>query len=197
MSETSLPEMNVLLTAEQIAHRVEELARQISEKYSGQTLHVVCILDNAFLFMADLVRYMEVPVICGFVKPRFKESSTQTGTHMEIFFSPEIDVRGQQVLLVESVVQTGITAEFLMRNIAARGAASVRLVTLLDKPAARRVSLQPDFFGFLVEQDYVVGYGLAGPDQTGRNLPYVAALTPQRAKGGAEGESAQPAGAKQ
>src|SRR5258706_11822457 len=175
---------SVLLSEEQIAHRVQELARQISEKYRGETLHCVCVLDNAFMFMADLLRRLEVPVVCQFVKPRFTERASETGTHVEIFFSPEIDVRGQHVLLVEAVVQTGITAEFLMRNIAARGAASVRLVTLLDKPAARRVSLQPDFFGFLVEQDYVVGYGLAGADQTGRNLPYVAALIPPRAKGG-------------
>jgi hypoxanthine phosphoribosyltransferase len=91
----------------------------------------------------------------------------------EIFFGPELDVRGQHVLLVEVLVQSGITSEFLMRNLAGRGAATVKLATLLDKQSGRRMSLQPDYFGFLINEDFVVGYGLGSP-QLGRNLPYIA-----------------------
>jgi hypoxanthine phosphoribosyltransferase len=166
-------DLKVLIAADQITKRVQELARQISSHYQGKTLHVVCVLDNAFIFTSDLVRCLEIPLVCQFVKPRFTENASETGTHVEIFFSPEIDVRGQHVLLVECVVQSGVTAEFLMRNLSARGAASVKLVTLLDKQVLRRVSLQPDFFGFLVEESFLVGYGLGSP-QLGRNLPYVA-----------------------
>ena len=180
-------ELKVLIGADQIAKRVQELARQISSHYQGKTLHVVCVLDNTFMFMSDLVRHLEIPLVCQFVKPRFTENASETGTHMEIFFSPEIEVSGQHVLLVECVVQSGITAEFLMRNLAARGAASVKLVTLLDKQVQRRVSLQPDFFGFLVEESFLVGYGLGAP-QLGRNLPYVATSADEPAKAAAPAE---------
>jgi|SRR5437899_2076361 hypoxanthine phosphoribosyltransferase len=179
----NLPETTVLLDAEQLHKRIEELARQISEHYKGAPVHCVCVLDNAFMFMADLVRALDIPVTCHFVKPRLTQTTTDTGTNLEIFFSPEIDVRGEQVLLVECVIQSGITAEFLMRNLAARGAACVKLVALMDKQSARRVSLQPDFFGFLVGDEYLVGFGLGAP-QLGRNLPYIATVNRQAVAAG-------------
>ena len=161
----------VLLSAEQIKKRVQEMSRQISADYQGKTLHVVCVLENGFIFMADLVRELDIPVVCQFVKPQFKDTNSSI---TEIFFSPEVNVQGQHVLLVETLVQSGITSEFLMRNLAGRGAASVKLAALLDKQSARRVSLQPDYFGFLMNESFVVGYGLGAP-QVGRNLPYIAA----------------------
>lgn len=161
----------VLLSAEQIRKRVQEMARQISSDYREKTLYMVCVLENGFIFMADLVREVEVPVVCQFVKPQFKDTNPST---TEIFFSPEVDVQGQHVLLVEALVQSGITTEFLMRNLVGRGAASVKLAALLDKQSARRVPLQPDYFGFLMNESFVVGYGLGAP-QVGRNLPYIAA----------------------
>jgi hypoxanthine phosphoribosyltransferase len=161
----------VLLQPEQIRRRVQEMARQISADYQGRTLYVVCVLENGFMFMADLVRELAVPVVCQFVKPQFKDTDS---TVTQIFFSPEVDVQGQHVLLVETLVQSGITSEFLMGNLAGRGAASVKIAALLDKQSARRVSLQPDYFGFLMNESFVVGYGLGTP-QLGRNLPYIAA----------------------
>src|SRR5215467_4671822 len=161
----------ILLTAEQLRKRVQEMARQISADFKGKTLYVVCILENGFVFMADLVRELEIPVVCQFVKPQFKDTNPST---TEIFFSPEVDVQNHHVLLVEALVQSGITSEFLMRHLASRGAASVKLAVLLDKQSARRVPLQPDYFGFLMNESFVVGYGLGAPQQ-GRNLPYIAA----------------------
>jgi hypoxanthine phosphoribosyltransferase len=171
--ENPMEQPQILIDPEQVQKRVQELGREISEFYRGKTLHAVCVLDDAFMFMADLVRALDIPVICGFVKPRFNQSPTRTGQLLQIFFSPEIEVKGQHVLLVEAVVSSGVTAEFLMRNLAARGAASVKMVTLLDKQEARRVLLQPDFFGFQVEDAGLIGYGLGGP-QLGRNLRYIA-----------------------
>lgn len=92
---------------------------------------------------------------------------------MEIFFSHDADIRGQHILLVEGLVHSGITSEFLMSDLRARGAASVKLATLLDRQAARRVQLQPDYFGFLVDEAFLVGYGLGSPEQTNRNFPYI------------------------
>jgi hypoxanthine phosphoribosyltransferase len=101
---------------------------------------------------------------------------------MEIRYSPEVHVEGQDVLILEGLVKSGITAEFLMRNMTGRGAKSVKLATFLDKQSERRISLQPDYFGFLVDESYVVGFGLGAPD-LGRNLPYLASLPSPGGKG--------------
>jgi hypoxanthine phosphoribosyltransferase len=161
----------VLLEPNQIKKRVHEMARQISADYRGKTLYVVCVLENGFIFAADLVRELDLPVVCQFVKAETKDTESAI---KEIFYGPEVDVQGQHVLLVEALVQSGITSEFLMGNLAGRGAASVKLAAFLDKQAARRVALQPDYFGFLMDEGFVVGYGLGAP-QVGRNLPYIAA----------------------
>jgi len=160
----------ILLTAEQIKKRVQEMARRISADFQGKTTYVVGVMENGFVFMADLVRELNLDVVCQFVKAESKESNSTT---TEIFFSPELDVKGQHVLLVEALVQSGLTTEFLIRNLVGRGAANVKLAVLLDKQSARRVSLQPDYFGFLMNENFVVGYGL-GERHLGRNLPYIA-----------------------
>jgi hypoxanthine phosphoribosyltransferase len=164
-----LGDMKVVFTAEQIAARVREMASKISSDYRGQTLYAICVLENGFVFMADLVRALDVPVICQFVKPQTRE--VKHGA--EIFYGPELNVQGKHVLLVEGIVQSGITQEFLMRNLAAQGALSVKLAALLDKQAERRVALQADYYGYAIEASYVLGYGLGAP-LLGRNLPYVA-----------------------
>jgi hypoxanthine phosphoribosyltransferase len=160
----------VVFSAEQIRNRVQEMARKISNDFKGKTLHVVGVMENGFIFMADLVRELDLNVVCQFVKAESTETDAST---TQIFFSPELDVSGRDVLLVEALVQSGITSEFLIRNLVSRGAASVKLAVLLDKQAARRVSLQPDYFGFLINESFVVGYGL-GERHFGRNLPYIA-----------------------
>jgi hypoxanthine phosphoribosyltransferase len=179
--------LKVLLTTEQISKRVKELARQISEDYRGKTLHAICVLENGFIFMADLVRGIEVPVVCQFMKPQFTEvqGPTASASTTEIFFTPEPNVKGQEVLLIEGLVQSGVTSEFLIRTMMARGAKSVKLVAFLDKQKERRVSLQPDYFGFLIDESYVVGYGLGSP-HLGRNLPYVASGLPNPATAAAK-----------
>ncbi len=169
----------MMISAEQIQRRVHEMARQISADYQGRTIYSVCVLENGFMFMADLVRALEAPVVCQFVKPLLR----QKPVGLEIFFSPEADVKGEHVLLVEGLVHSGVTSEFLMRNMIARGAASVKLAALLDRQASRCVSLQPDYFGFLIDDSYVFGYGMGGP-RLGRNFPYIASA---RAKGNVEG----------
>jgi len=167
-----------VITTEQIQKRIKELGRQISDDYRGQTIQMLAVLENAFMFQADLVRALEVPVVCQFIKPRYKQTQDQSANEvMEIFFSHEPDIRGQHLLLVEGLVHSGVTSEFLMSDLRARGAASVKLVTLLDRQSARRVPLQPDYFGFLVDETFLVGYGLGAVEQTSRNLPYLAAAT--------------------
>ena len=167
-----------VISSDQIQKRIKELARQISDDYKGQTVQMLAVLENAFMFQADLVRAIEVPVVCQFIKPKYtRPPSGASHEVMEIFFSHEPDIRGQHILLVEGLVHSGVTSEFLMSDLRSRGAASVKLVTLLDRQSARRVPLQPDYFGFLVDETFLVGYGLGAVEQTNRNLPYLAAPT--------------------
>jgi hypoxanthine phosphoribosyltransferase len=166
-----------VISSDQIQKRVRELGRQISDDYRGRTVVALGILENSFLFMADLVRAVDVPVICAFIKPRYKQSNQGEAHLLEIFFSQELAIAGKHVLLVEGLVHSGVTTEFLMGDLRGRGAASVKMVTLLDRQSARRVPLQPDYFGFLVDDAFLCGYGLGNPEQTGRNLPYLAATT--------------------
>jgi len=175
--KAELGDLQVVYTAEQIAARVRELARRISDDYRDRTLHAVCVLENGFVFMADLVRAIEVPVVCQFLKPE-----TRQREHGAEIFYGEVSVQGQHVLLVEGVVKSGVTQEFLMRNLMARGALSVKLATLLDKQQDRRVALEADYCCYAIGASYMLGYGLGSP-LLGRNLPYVAAKAPAAATG--------------
>lgn len=170
--------LKVIATADQIQKRIAELAKQVSQDYRGKTVYAVAVLEDSFIFMADLVRAIDVPVVCQFLKPE----EQQVGDATEIRYSPEVHVDGKDVLLIEGLVKSGITAEFLMRNMTGRGAKSVKLATFLDKQSERRISLQPDYFGFLVDESYVVGYGMGAPD-VGRNLPYLASVPSRASKG--------------
>jgi hypoxanthine phosphoribosyltransferase len=172
---TQATNQKVVLSAEQIQKRVTELARQINSDYAGKTIYVLTVLPNGFIFGADLVRQLEVRCVCSFVRPESKETVQGGAEVVEIFFTPEEDVKDKDVLLIETLVQSGVTSEFLMRNLTSRGAKSVRLCVLLDKQSERRVQLTPDYFGFLVESSYMVGYGLGAPD-VGRNFPYIASV---------------------
>jgi len=165
-----LGKQQAVISTDQIQKRVREMARQISDDYKGKTIHALGVLENGFIFLSDLVRALDVPVICQFIKPQYRDD---LGDMMEIFFSHDLEIREQHVLLVEGVMHSGLTTEFLMNDLRGRGAASVKTATLLDRQTARRVQLQPDYFGFLVDATVLMGYGLGSPDQTSRNLPYL------------------------
>jgi hypoxanthine phosphoribosyltransferase len=172
--DTGVPgTLQTVLTTEQIQRRVTDIARQINTDYHGKTLYAVCVLEDGFVFMADIVRQLEMPVICQFLKPYIHEVQQGDVLTTEIKFAPEVEIDGGDVLLFQGVLQSGITTEFLMRNLSARGAASVKIATLLDRQTGRRVMLQPDYFGFLVDDNFVFGYGMGAP-KMGRNLPFVA-----------------------
>ena len=174
-NETGPGKVRQVISAEQIQKRVREMARQISDDYQGKSLHALAVLENGFVFMADLIRALEMPLICQFIKPQYLQKQGGDSRMLEIFFSHELDMKDQHVLLVEGVLHSGVTSEFLMSDFRGRGAASVKLATLLDRQSARRVALQPDYFGYLVDEHFFVGYGMASPEQHHRNLPYLGA----------------------
>jgi hypoxanthine phosphoribosyltransferase len=173
--EEGLPSnLKVIVPTEQIEKRVAELGRQISADYKGKRLVLVGVLENAFVFMADLLRQLDVPTVCQFVLSNVRDLEQGMTPAREIFFYPDAEVNGEHVLLVEGLVQTGLTTDFLVAGILRRGAASVKTAALLNRQAARKVATPCDYFGFEISEPFVVGYGLGAP-QLGRNLPYVAA----------------------
>src|SRR4029077_14325221 len=175
---SKLEPLSPVISAEQIQKRVREMGHQISDDDRGKTIHALAVLENSFIFMADLVRALEVPVACAFVKPSYrKQPASGPFDMLGILFSHELDFRGKEVLLVEGLVHSGVTSEFLTNDTRARGVAAVKLASLLDRKSARRVQLQPDYFGFLVDEAFLVGYGLGSPEQTYRNLPYIGSAT--------------------
>jgi len=167
--------MKVAYTRQRLATRVSQLGRTISRDYAGRTLDVVVVLENSFLFGADLVREISRPVVCHFVRSQIRDVRMGGFERREIFFSAPPAIRGRDVLVVDAVLNTGVTQDFLLKRLEEGHPRSLRLAVLFDKPAARKVNLQPTYAGFAAASKYWVGYGLSGgPHGLHRNLPYVA-----------------------
>ena len=175
----------VLLTEEQIRARVAELGAQISQDYAGKELMLVCILKGANIFLADLCRQITLPLSYDFVAVSSYGADTKSSGVVRILKDLDESVESKHVLVVEDIVDTGLTLRlsYLLENLRSRRAASVKICTLLDKPSRRRVEVPVDYCGFTVEDRFVVGYGL---DYAGlyRNLPYIGVLKPEVYGGG-------------
>jgi hypoxanthine phosphoribosyltransferase len=153
-----------------IASRVAELGREISRANQGRRLDVVVTLDRGFIFAADLVRQLTGPTVCHFVREDVNDVEHGGRARREVFFGVRPDLKGRDVLLVDAVLDSGVTQEFLLRRLGESKPRSLRLAVLLDKPDRRRVALEPDYFGFrTASKDMWVGYGLAARNGTGRN----------------------------
>ncbi len=166
--------MKVAYTRQRLATRVSQLGRTISRDYAGRTLDVVVMLENSFLFGADLVREISRPVICHFVRSHMRDVHMGGFERREIFFSMPPTIRGRDVLVVDAVLNTGVTQDFLLKRLEEGRPRSLRLAVLFDRPEARKVNLQPEYTGFAAASKYWVGYGLSGQHGLHRNLPYVA-----------------------
>jgi hypoxanthine phosphoribosyltransferase len=167
--------MRVAYTPQKLSARVDQMGRSISRDYAGRTVDVVAILENSFLFAADLVRKIRRPVVCHFVRSEMRDVQMGGYDRREIFFSsPPTTLRGRDVLVVDAVLNTGVTQDFLMRRLEEAHPRSLRLAVLFDKPEARRVNVQAEYTGFAGASKYWVGYGLGGREGLYRNLPYVA-----------------------
>jgi hypoxanthine phosphoribosyltransferase len=161
----------ILLTPEQIQRRVREIGHQISRDYAGKNLMLICVLQNGFVFAADLIRAIDIPVMCQFVQPQ-RKANAGDASHVQIHYGPEFDVKGKDIVLVEGLIQSGHTTEFLLHTVLSWGAASAKIAALIDKQTARRVPVQPDYMGFILDETFIVGYGMGDPNY-GRNLPHI------------------------
>lgn len=160
------------LTVEQIQNRVRELAAKISEDYEGKDLLVVGILKGAFMFFADIVRLIQVPIKIDFLVVS-SYAKTETTGKIKVHLDLREDIKGADVLLIEDIVDTGITLNHIKDMLLARQPASLRICAFLDKKPRRRVDVPLDYIGFEIPDEYVVGYGLDYEDMF-RNLPYIA-----------------------
>lgn len=168
--------LRVVFTEKQIKKRVGEMAKEVNRDLQGKTLHVIGILENCFLFMADLVRDLKVPVICHFLKAETTDTSSGAVALREIVYTPRVDVAGKDVLLVDGILQSGLTIDHLARVMQSQQANSVRIAELIEKTDEKKVDVATAYVGFKTQEKFLVGYGLGFQDKY-RNLPHIATLT--------------------
>lgn len=167
----------VLVTEAQIAERVEELAKEIDIAYAGKDVLLVGVLKGAVMFMADLSRAIQIPVSMDWMAVSSYGSGTQSSGVVRILKDLDADVLGRHVLIVEDIIDSGLTLSWLKSNLAARGAASVEIVALLRKPEAAKVDVEVMLVGFDIPNEFVVGYGLDYAEHY-RTLKDVGVLAP-------------------
>lgn len=168
----------ILLDETRIKERVLQLGQQITRDYQGQNILTVGILKGAMIFLADLVRNIEVPTFFDFMAVSSYGTGTVSSGAVRILKDLDRSIEGRHVIIVEDIVDTGLTLQYLVENMKARGPASLKICTLLDKPSRRKVEVSVDYNGFSIPDEFVVGYGL-DYNECYRNLPYIAVLKPE------------------
>lgn len=165
----------ILFTQEELSERIRALGEQITKDYEGKRPLLVCILKGSILFYSDLIRHIDLPVSLDFMAVSSYGNSTESTGQILIRKDLTADIYDKDVIIVEDIVDSGNTLYTLKAHLSKRGAKSVKIVTLLDKPARRKVPLEPDYTGFVIEDEFVIGYGLDYAERY-RNLPYVGIL---------------------
>jgi hypoxanthine phosphoribosyltransferase len=173
------------ISAGRIAARIAELGRAITRACQGRRVDVVVMMDRGFMFAADLIRNVDAPVVCHFVHADVRDVDQGGHARREVAFGKGPELKGRDVLVIDAVLDSGVTQEFLLRRLGESQPRSLRLAVLLDKPEQRRVALEPDYFGFRSASNGLwVGYGLAASNGMGRNqrVLSVELLTKKRAQ---------------
>lgn len=168
----------ILYTREELADIVARLGKRISDDYKDKNLFMVAALKGAVVFMADLMRAIEVPCAIDFLSVSSYGKGTTTSGEVRVLKDLDSTLEGRDLLVVEDILDSGVTLSFLLKNLSARNPRSIRLCTLLDKPERRRVSITPDYVGAQVPDKFIVGYGLDYAEKY-RNLPYIGVLKPE------------------
>ncbi|GAA3411720.1 hypoxanthine phosphoribosyltransferase [Paenibacillus hodogayensis] len=166
---------SILFTEEEIQHKVNELGEQLSRDFDNRNPLVICVLKGAFVFMSDLVKRMTIPLEIDFMAVSSYGQATRSSGVVKIIKDLDVPVEGRDVLIVEDIIDSGLTLSYLIDVLERRNALSVSIVTLFDKPAGRSVELEPDYKGFTLPHEFVVGYGLDYAEKY-RNLPYIGIL---------------------
>ncbi len=167
----------ILYSEEQIAAIVKDLGRRISEDYKDKNLFMVAALKGAVVFMADLMRAIDVHCSIDFLSVSSYGAGTSTSGEVRVLKDLDTTLEGKDLLVVEDILDSGVTLSFLLKNLSARNPKSIKLCTLLDKPDRRKVEIHPDYVGAVVPDEFIVGYGLDYAEKY-RNLPYIGILKP-------------------
>ena len=165
-----------LFSRAQIAERVTEMGKQISSDFAGADLIALCVLKGAVFFLADLVRGIDLDVHLDFIQISSYGSEKYSSGVVTILKEPQLDMRGKAVLIVEDIIDSGLSMREVFNYIESRGASMVKTATLLDKPKARKVPFNADYVGFSIEPQFVVGYGLDFAEKY-RNIPEIQVLS--------------------
>ena len=168
----------VLVSEEELKAKVQELGAQITRDYQGKNLLMVSVLKGSVIFMADLMRAVDLPCTIDFMCVSSYGSGTKTSGVVKIIKDLDIDLHGKDLLIVEDILDSGKTLHYITKMLSDRGTASIRIATLLDKPERMVAPLTPDYSGFVIPDKFVVGYGL-DYDERYRNLPYIGVLKPE------------------
>ncbi len=167
----------ILLTGEQIQARVAELGAELARDYAGRNPVLVSVLKGSIIFLADLVREMEIPLAIDLMEVSSYGASTESSGQVRILKDLSSSIEGRNVVVVEDIIDTGLTLNYLLRYLHDKGPASISICCLLDKPARRLAQIEIDYRGFTIPDRFVIGYGL-DYDERYRNLPYVGVLRP-------------------
>ena len=170
--------IRVLLTEEEVNKRISEVAAQISSDYKGRPVHLICILKGGVFFTCELAKRLDLEVSLDFMSVSSYGSGVKTSGVVKIMKDLDIALEGYDLLIVEDILDSGMTLDYIIEMLQGRNPKSVKICTLLDKPERRKVNLKADYFGFTVPDEFVVGYGL-DYDERYRNLPYIGILKPE------------------
>ena len=170
--------LRVLLSEDEIREKVRELGGKITADYKNSNLVLVTVLKGAVVFLADLMRQIDVPAEIDFMVVSSYGSGVKSSGVVKIVKDLDVPLAGKDILIVEDILDSGLTLSYIKELLKSRGPRSIRIATLLDKPSRRKVDLQADYIGFSVPDEFVIGYGL-DYDEKYRNLPYIGILKPE------------------
>ena len=170
--------LRVLLSEDEIREKVRELGGKITADYKNSNLMLVTVLKGAVVFLADLMRQIDVPAEIDFMVVSSYGSGVKSSGVVKIVKDLDVPLAGKDILIVEDILDSGLTLSYIKELLESRGPRSIRIATLLDKPSRRKVDLQADYIGFSVPDEFGIGYGL-DYDEKYRNLPYIGILKPE------------------
>lgn len=168
----------VLISQEQIREKTRELGRRIGKDYEGKNPLLICVLKGGLMFLADLMREIRMPLEIDFMAVSSYGDATESSGVVRILMDLDRNIRGRHVLIVEDIIDTGRTLNYIIENLRTRGPASIKICTLLNKPARRVLEIPVDYVGFEIPDRFVIGYGL-DYGEIYRNLPFVGVLKPE------------------
>ena len=177
-SEMEKDILKVLVTEEELKERVKELGEELYTRFEGQKPMFLGVLKGSFMFMTDLMRACQLQSDIEFIAVSSYENATESSGRVHIKYDLQQDITGRHLVIVEDILDSGNTLAFLKQYFMAKGAASITIVTLLDKPARREKAITADYAGFVIPDEFVVGYGLDYAQQY-RNIPYIGVLKPE------------------